>query len=141
MIRMGIAALFLTIVSACSADVVHSEAGEVVQSYLRAFNAQDAQAMAAMVADDVKWLSINKESVSVELEGKDALVPAMQSYFDSCPTCRSAIGRLVWTDNLVSVIETASWEVNGETRTQRSLAVYEFDGKLIQAVYYFPEES
>ena len=113
---------------------------EVVRKFLDAFNAQDAAAMATLVADDIEWLSVRDSAITIELEGKQALVAAMSEYFVSCPTCRSEIQGMACSSERVSVVEVASWVGRDGPRSQRSMAVYEFSGSLIQRVYYFPEE-
>ena len=114
---------------------------ELVREFLAAFNAHDAAAMATLVTDDVKWLSVNDSAISIELEGKEALAAAMSEYFSSCPTCRSKIHAFMSSSERVSVVEVASWVGPDGPRSQRSMAVYEFSGSLIQRVYYFPEEA
>ena len=84
--------------------------------------------------------SVNGSSISIEVEGKAALTAAMADYFESCPTCRSAIHSIMSSGERVSVVEVASWVGRDGPRSQRSMAVYEFAGPLIQGVYYFPEE-
>lgn len=114
---------------------------EAVREFLDAFNAHDAAAMAALVADDVQWLAVSGSEISIELEGKAALAAAMSEYFSACPTCRSEIRGLTSSGERVSVVEVASWAGSNGPRSQRSMAVYEFSGSLIRRVYYFPEEA
>ncbi len=127
--------------------IPHSQASEtenktaVVRKFVDAFNAHDAAAMAAMVADDVRWLSIGDRSASLELEGKEALTAAMEEYFYSCSSCRSEIYGMTASNERVSVVEVASWDSNDGPKSQQSIAVYEFADSLIQGVYYFPAES
>ncbi len=113
---------------------------QVVRGFLDAFNAHDTAAMAALVADDVEWLSVSDSAISIEVEGKAAFAVAMNEYFGSCPTCRWGIHGLMSSSERVSVVEVASWVGLDGLRSQRSMAVYEFSGLLIQRVYYFPEE-
>ena len=126
--------------SACAALSQEDAKSVVVRNYLEAFNAHDAEAMASMVTEGIRWISIGPDGLAVQFEGKSRLIKDMNSYFDSCPTCRSSIGDLVSTDTRVSVVETASWTAGGELRSQRSLAVYEFSGEFIASVYYFADE-
>ena len=113
----------------------------LVREFLEAFNAHDAPAMAALVAEDVQWLSVRGSALSVEVEGRAALAAAMAEYFSACPTCRSEIHSLIASNERVSVVEVASWVSADGPKSQRSIAVYEFSGPLIQGVYYFPEEA
>ena len=45
---------------------------QVVQKLVEAFNAQDVDAMAAQVTEDIEWLSIQGAAISVEARGKMA---------------------------------------------------------------------
>lgn len=113
---------------------------ELVQEFVDAFNAHDPDAMAAMVTDDVEWISVRDGAVTVELTGKAALAAAMSEYFASCPSCRSEIRDLMSSAERVSVVEVASWAGRDGTRSQQSMAVYEFSGALVRRVFYFAEE-
>ena len=118
-----------------------SDQADIVHQFIRAFNSQDVDGMSALVTDDIRWIYINRSSMSVELEGKEALTQSMSEYFTSCPSCRSEIHRMVCSTERVSVVEVASWDSRDGPKSQASMAVYEFQGELIQTVYYFPEES
>jgi hypothetical protein len=118
----------------------NTEHTEIVREFVAAFNARDSVAMSKLVAEDVQWLSISGDSVSIETDGKSVLISAMDGYFQSCPTCRSHIKEMIASGERVSAIEEAVWEGRDGPRRQRSLSVYEFSGKLIKRVYYFPAE-
>jgi hypothetical protein len=97
--------------------------------------------MAALVADDVDWLSISGDKVVVEARGKSALIARMEAYFISCPTCQSALSGTISTPDRISTVEIASWQGKSGPRSQRGLSVYEFSEGLIHRVYYFPVEK
>ena len=137
MLVLGFALLFAT---GASAAAEAKSPKQRVRQFVAAFNAQDADAMAAMVDADVEWLMIDGSTVSVETRGREALRTAMRKYFASCPSCRSKLGRLVASRQRVSSVETASWQGRDGPRAQRSLSVYEFADGLIRRVYYFPVE-
>jgi hypothetical protein len=97
--------------------------------------------MSQFVADDVQWLSVSGDSISVETNGKAALVSAMNGYFKSCPTCRSNLTALIASRDRVSAVEVANWQGKDGPKMQSGMAVYEFSGGLIKRVYYFPVEK
>lgn len=113
----------------------------IVERFVAAFNAQDSDAMASLVADDIEWLSIISNEIFVEAKGKTNLVESMDAYFKSCPTCRSKLTEMVSTTSRVSAVEVASWHGKSGARSQRAISVYEFSGGLITRVYYFPAEK
>lgn len=118
----------------------NTEHTEIVREFAAAFNAHDSIAMSKFVAEDVQWLSISGDSLSIQTDGKPALILAMDGYFQSCPTCRTYIKEMIASGERVSAIEEAGWEGRDGPRTQRSLSVYEFSSNLIKRVYYFSAE-
>ncbi len=112
----------------------------VVTQLLEAFNRQDPEAMARLVTSDIQWLNISANRITAEASSKEQLLKDMNSYFKSCPTCRSSHAGLISTPNRVSAVEVAEWTKDGVRHTQRGISVYEFSGNLINRVYYFPAE-
>lgn len=134
------ACLTLVHVDAFSDDQSGDSRVAVVSEFLAAFNAQDAAGMGTLVTEDIKWLSVANGETSIEVEGRSSLVTAMAGYFSACPSCRSSISKMMPSRDRVSVIEVASWESDGVRKSQQAMAVYEFSGSKIAAVYYFPAE-
>ncbi len=121
-------------------DSKNDTKSERVQEFVGAFNAHDPEAMAALVTDDVEWISVRDGAVTVELAGKAALAATMSEYFTACPSCRSEIRNLMSSAERVSVVEVASWAGRDGPKSQQSMAVYEFSGDRIRRVFYFAEE-
>lgn len=134
-------ALLLMCVSAAQGAGTPSPQVTVVKQFIVAFNAHDSAAMARLVIDDIEWLSIDGEKISTETKGKDELVKTVDSYFKSCPSCRTRLSDIASTSSRVSAIEIASWQGSKGSKSQRSISVYEFSGELISRVYYFPAEK
>ena len=132
--------LLHTLTPGLAAAATPEDRADRVEQFLAAFNRHDPEAMAALVTEDIKWGYVSQTGMSFELEGKAALVKSMGEYFASCPSCRSENYGMLCSTARVSVIEVASWKTQNGPKSQASLAIYEFSGDLIQAVYYFPEE-
>lgn len=113
---------------------------KLVHEFLAAFNSHDAEKMGDLVTDNVNWVSVANGAASIEVEGRSNLIAALKEYFVSCPTCRSTISKLMSSQDRVSAIEVASWQTQNGNRSQQSIAIYEFSGTQIEAVYYFPAE-
>lgn len=111
---------------------------QVVKDFVAAFNSHDSGAMANLVTEDVQWLSVDGDEVSVETEGKGALVSAMDDYFSACATCQSRVVSIIASGTRVSAVEEASWTGESGPRSQRAVSVYELSGDRIRRVYYFP---
>ncbi|RUO66973.1 nuclear transport factor 2 family protein [Idiomarina ramblicola] len=121
-------------------SLADSERSERIKQFIAAFNAHDAELMSQYVTDDIQWLSVNGDRIVVETSGKSDLIKAMGEYFESCASCQSELADITVLGRRVSTIEEASWRQNGELRSQKSLAIYEFNNSLIRRVYYFPAE-
>lgn len=131
-----VALAILTLFTSSSAQAQTPE--QSVRQFVAAFNQHDVEAMTQWVTEDVQWHYIQAEQLATETQGKAALSTAMESYFASCSSCKSELIEVSASGNYVTTIEQASWQSQGETQQQRSVAVYQFDDGLIQRVYYFP---
>jgi hypothetical protein len=125
--------------AAFSAFVKNQE--QIVYSYIAAFNARDIDAMLEMVTDDVQWLSISGDKITVEAKSKEVLRTTMVEYFKSCASCRSRLGHTFSSNNRVSALEVAIFQTSKGVQEQRSVSLYEFSNGLIKRVYYFPAEK
>ena len=125
--------------AAFSAFVKNQE--QIVYSYIAAFNARDIDAMLEMVTDDVQWLSISGDKITVEAKSKEVLRTTMVEYFKSCASCRSRLLHTFSSNNRVSALEVAIFQTSKGVQEQRSVSLYEFSNGLIKRVYYFPAEK
>jgi len=120
-----------------SADArVHS-----VRAFVAAFNAGNANGMAALASEHIEWLSVDGSSVHLESRGRAELLSEMNDYFRGCPSCRARIDQVLAGPERVVTLETAYWQAEGALHQQSSVAVYEFDGERIRRVHYFPVEG
>lgn len=113
----------------------------LVQKFVDAFNLQDAEAMMTMMAPQIEWLNVSGTTITAEGSSREAIGKSMRAYFKSCPTCRSRLTGVVATANRLSAVEVAQWQGSAGPKEQRSISVYEFNGPLINRVYYFPAEK
>jgi len=133
--------LFLaTLASATAAWGEPPSPTAVVEAFVAAFNAHDAEAMAAWVSDEVAWYGIDGAAISTEVEGRAALEAAMSGYFAGTPTVTSGIENLTISGSYAVFRERVSWGAADDRRTQSALAVYRIEDGRIRAVWYFPAE-
>lgn len=132
---MLICVIFVSPYQVSAQDNVALSHEDRVRAYVAAFNAHDTEAMMAMVTDDVQWLSVQGDAITVESGDKQQLREGMRSYFKSCSHCQSQLSHLFATGERVSALELAG------SSGQQSLSVYEFSDGLIRRVYYFPAEK
>lgn len=139
--RVFTAAFLLVMAQPIYADEITSSHLRTVEDFIAAFNVQDSRAMAAYVAEDFEWLSIEGDKIALESLGRNSLIASMDAYFSSCPSCQSVLLEAISTPGRISAIEVASWQGEAGPRSQRAISVYEFSDGLIQRVYYFPAEK
>ncbi len=139
--RVFIAVLFFVLLT-CGARAQDPDPSiQVVLQMMKAFTAQDAETMSATLAEDIGWYSILGDTLTVQAEGKDALLTGLRSYFESIPSAHSEIEDSFVSGKYVIVRERGYWHEDGVQRTQSSLAVYEMQDGLIARVWYFPAEE
>lgn len=110
-----------------------------VHEFIEAFNAHDVNRMATLVHEDITWLAVQGDSVSVQSQGVDMLKSGLSGYFEAIPSALSTVEAVMEADRFVSVWERAHWESNGQPASQSSLAVYEVVDDRIKRVWYYPE--
>ena len=112
-----------------------------VRNYVEAYNRHDVDAMMTMVSDEIQWLNVAGDKLSVETRGKEQLRASLVSYFKSMPTAKSSLEWVQMTSSRVAAKEKAIWESKTGEKSQSSLSVYEFKGGLIARVYYYSAEK
>ncbi len=112
-----------------------------VRDYVSAFNKHDIDTMLGMVSDDIQWLSVAGDKITVETQGKAKLRESLAAYFKSTPSVKSELEWARVTASRVAALERAAWQGKSGPKSQASLSVYEFSGSLISRVYYYPAEK
>jgi len=111
----------------------------VVRAQVAAFNHHEADAVAALLAPAVKWFALDRDQLSVEGDGRDAIRTWLAGYFKSFPDVRSEMADVTQAGAFVSYRERTNWTAkDGQPRAQQALAVYEVHDGLIARVWYFP---
>ncbi len=112
-----------------------------VRDYVSAFNQREIDTMLEMVSEDIQWLSVAGDKITVETEGKAKLRESMAAYFESTPSVRSELQWVEVTASRVAALERVAWQSKSGPKSQAGLCVYEFRGPLISRVYYYPAEK
>ena len=112
-----------------------------VRDYVSAYNKRDLDTMLSMVSDDIQWLNVAGDKITIETEGKPRLRETMAAYFKSTPSARSELEWVRVTASRVAALERAAWQGKSGPKSQASLSVYEFRAGLISRVYYYPAEK
>lgn len=117
------------------------EAEAVPRALSAAFNVRDVDAMIDLVADDVRWLTVDGDEVLTELTGATALRGFLDGYFLAIPSVRSRVGDVLAAGRFVAFREHVRWENEAGEQTQFSLGVLEIEGRKIQRVWYFAAQE
>jgi hypothetical protein len=112
-----------------------------VRDYVSAFNNREIDTMLGMVSDDIQWLSVAGDKITVETQGKPKLRESMAAYFKSTPSAKSELEWVQVTASRVAALERAAWQSKSGPKSQAGLSVYEFSNGLISRVYYYPVEK
>jgi len=112
-----------------------------VRDYVSAYNQRAVDTLLSMVADDIQWLSVVGDKITVETQGKLQLRESLAANFKSAPSAKSALDWVQVTASRVAALERATWQGKSGPKSQTSLSVYEFRSGLIARVYYYPAEK
>jgi hypothetical protein len=113
----------------------------IVRAQVKAYNKHDVEALTKLLAENVKWYSVNADKISTEASGRAELKSWLDNYFKEFPDVRSSICNISLVGALVSFREQVSWtKKDGTRQAQRSIAIYEVVDGLITRVWYFPIE-
>ena len=129
---------FVAAVLVCT-FVAHAEISstELVNAYFKAYNAHNVERMLAIVTDDIRWMSVDGNSIALEADGKESLGDAMLAHFARSPSTRSEVRDISALGDFVTVIEAAMRDSNSATGAQCAIAVYQFSEGLIANVWYY----
>lgn len=97
--------------------------------------------MMRMVTEDVVWLNISADKITVETRGKEQLRRGLAAYFKSTPGARSKLEWVQVAGSRICARERAYWKGKSGEKSQASLSIYEFQKGLIVRVYYYPAEK
>jgi len=131
----------LVVVAGSNTDSQPKSNEQRVRDYVAAYNERKLDVMMAMVSDDVQWLDIAGDKITVETQGKTKLRESLTSYWKSVPTSKSELEWIQSTGSRVAAKEKAIWQAKSGEKSQSSLSVYEFQNGLIARVHYFPVEK
>ena len=132
----GPVALLLLYFSSAAAD--SADPGDVVRSFVDAFDRHDLPAVVELAHPDIEWLSVSGSAIHIETQGIDALKASISAYFESCGTCRAAVDVSSVNGQYVAAVETATWSASGIMQSQASTSIYEIVEGQVRRVWYFP---
>ena len=114
---------------------------KVIEQYILDYNAGNLSKMLDQMASDIQWMSIDSNKIITETKNKQQLAQALKPYFKGGNSTQSSLIHVFENGNFVSTLEKASWQSNGQMKSQCSIAIYEFDKNLIKNVWYHAAQS
>ena len=142
-------ASFVLLVSIAFQAVASDEKGadqgikniDILTQYIDDYNQGRLDAMLTVMTADIQWMSINSNKITTETKNKQQLAQALEPYFKGGNSSQSSLMHAFENGNFVSTLEKASWQSNGQMKSQCSIAIYEFDKNLIKNVWYHAAQS
>ena len=114
----------------------------LIASYVDAYNDRDIDAMAALMSEDIQWLSVERDKIEVFANGKQDLIEQMTDYFTSPSVTTSTLDGAINDGNFLAVREIAQWSgQDGQRHEQSALAIYEIEKGLVSRVWYYPSSN
>jgi len=114
---------------------------ERVRDYVSAFNKREIDTMLSMVSDDIQWLNVAGDKITVETQARTRCAKVWRptsSPLRAPSRSWSGRARVRVTASRVAELERAAWQGKSGPKSQASLSLYEFRGGLISRAYYYP---
>jgi ketosteroid isomerase-like protein len=138
-LRRSLLGVLLVVLAGCSPkSTADSPEAQTLRAYSAAFNRHDPAAATALLAPNVKWMTVDTDKLTVEGQGREAVRDWLTGYFQAQRDVRSEFLSLEQTGILLAVRGRVSWTAAGNQRVEESHAVYEVRNGLITNVWFFP---
>ena len=113
---------------------------EVISRVTAAFNAHDVEGLAALMTEDIRWMSVLGDTLGVEAAGIEAFRASMTAYFANVPGARSEVEAVIANGKYLSFRERAFWQGPDGERSMASIGVYELREGKVARVWYYPAQ-
>ena len=133
--RLNLVFLLLVISPGVYADA--EARADVVRDFVNSYNQGDSAAMLDLCTDDVQWLSVDGDQISVEADGRDALGESLQRFFSGSSVPRSDLLEVTVAGTKIVTVEKAYWMTDSGEQSQCSVAVYQLRELKVSHVWYF----
>lgn len=110
----------------------------IVEQFMDAYNNHSVDAMLELTTDDVRWMSVAGDKISIEADGKVALRSAMTDFFANRLHARSRHRSIKRSSSFVYTLAEA-YAASGER--QCSVSIYELQRNKIANVWYFAAQQ
>lgn len=112
----------------------------IVENYVNAYNQKNLAEMKRYMANNIRWISVNESSITLETNSKKELVDVLQKHFAQPYFSSSSLKHTITAANIVTTIEKSTTHKKAEYH-QCSLSVYQLEKQLIKNVWYYPAKK
>jgi len=114
----------------------------IVEAYYQAVNRRDLLVLPAYVAPDVRWYSVIDGEWLLEVDSREDLAEAFETYFARFPQTGARIEDWLRVGDSIAVRERTTWSDGATNGGGERLGVFEVaDGRIVRVTYFLPEGS
>ena len=119
---------------------VADEPYAIVEAYYSAVNRRDLLVLPAYVAPDVSWYSVIDGEWLLEVDSREALVEAFETYFARFPQTGAKIEAWLRVGDSIAVRERTNWSDGATGGGGERLGIFETaDGRIVRVTYFLSE--
>lgn len=112
---------------------------DIAQRYVDAANRSDPELVAPWLHQEVVAIFLSADTDHAEtISGRSAVLEAVRTYKDHCPSCASSMTCHLQTPSAAYVTETVEFEGQSGPQQQRAPLVIEIEAQRIVRIIYFP---
>ena len=134
-------ALFVLMAFSLMASATTKDNRQIVSEYVEAFNSKNITSMLKYMHNDIKWMNVEGDKISLETNNKQELKQAMADYFKGSGSAEATMSQMLSYGTFVSGIEKVEWLSKEKMKSQCSAVIYQFKEALILNVWYYPAQS
>ncbi len=141
MIRSAVAILSMALAGCAGGPARLTDGCAIAQRYIEAANSADAALIAPWIARDATAVFLSPENAPRSaLNGKEAVLEAVETYTTQCPSCRSTLRCLHATpDGIHAIEEVVFTDQDGVDRRQSAPVVFMLEDGRVSSIVYYPE--
>lgn len=131
------------VVAGCagSRSAAELDSCDIAERYIDAANTSDPGLVAPLLHEDVAAIFLSPDSDHAQtIDGRSAVLEAVRTYKDHCPSCSSSMICHLQTPSAAYVTEQVEFEGEAGAQQQRAPLVLEIDTQRIIRIIYFPSE-
>lgn len=114
---------------------------QIVNQLTDAFNAHDANAIAALSGEKVEWLNVRGRKLSVSASGRGEITREMTRFFAGRTGARCVVEDAIVSGTSVAVRRRIFWQDGSSVKSEASLVVYQVKNGKVRRAWFYPTEK